>query len=116
MTSQLDLNEIRRQLEEERERLLEKVRVRNGNDSTGAGRNPNRTDLASDYLARERRTALLSMEQKMLAQIDEALQRLEDGTYGRCESCGEPIPPERLEALPYATLCVICQERSSSSS
>ena len=42
--------------------------------------------------------------------IDEALQRLEKGTYGSCEECDEEIPAARLQALPFATLCVTCQE------
>ena len=46
---------------------------------------------------------------KLERQIEAALQRLDAGTYGVCERCGQPIPPRRLEALPYATLCVACQ-------
>lgn len=45
-----------------------------------------------------------------LGVIDNALQRLELGSYGVCESCGEPIPEERLEAMPFATTCVECTE------
>jgi len=41
--------------------------------------------------------------------ITETLQRIADGTYGRCEECDEPIPPARLKAIPTATLCVPCQ-------
>ena len=41
--------------------------------------------------------------------IDEALEKLNEGTYGICESCGDPIHAERLEALPYATRCITCQ-------
>jgi DnaK suppressor protein len=45
----------------------------------------------------------------LLSSIDAALARIEDGTYGRCERCGEPIAEERLEALPYATRCIECK-------
>lgn len=44
-----------------------------------------------------------------LATIENALARLEDGSYGTCAECGSDIPPRRLEALPFATLCVQCQ-------
>jgi DnaK suppressor protein len=44
-----------------------------------------------------------------LAHIDAALRRIEDGTYGSCENCGKPISPERLEAMPWATLCIDCK-------
>jgi len=45
----------------------------------------------------------------LLASIESALARLDDGTYGRCERCGQPISEERLEALPYATRCIECK-------
>ena len=43
-----------------------------------------------------------------IADIEAALRRIDDGTYGRCEGCGRPIAPERLEAIPHARLCVAC--------
>ena len=53
----------------------------------------------------------MSVERLTLAaqRITETLQRIADGTYGRCEECDEPIPPARLKAIPTATLCVPCQ-------
>ncbi|HET9317416.1 MAG TPA: TraR/DksA C4-type zinc finger protein [Vicinamibacteria bacterium] len=53
---------------------------------------------------------LMEMQADTCRRIDEALQRLEKGTYGRCEECDEEIPPARLQALPFATLCLTCQE------
>jgi DnaK suppressor protein len=47
----------------------------------------------------------------VVRQINDALARIADGTYGTCESCGATISPQRLEALPYATLCISCAER-----
>jgi DnaK suppressor protein len=47
----------------------------------------------------------------VLQEIDEALERIEAGTYGVCAVCGEPIPDERLEAVPYATLCIADKRR-----
>jgi DnaK suppressor protein len=47
----------------------------------------------------------------VLAEIDTALERIENGTYGTCANCGTEIPEERLEALPYATLCIDCKRR-----
>ena len=71
--------------------------------------NPDRTDLSWDYTAHDAKLALLSLEKKTLAQIESAMQRLETGSYGKCVQCGAGIDPERLEVLPYATLCVSCQ-------
>ena len=47
----------------------------------------------------------------MVERINEALEKINEGTYGICESCGDPIRPERLEALPYATRCIKCQRK-----
>ena len=49
-----------------------------------------------------------------LADVERALEKLEDGTYGICDSCGEPIGEERLEAIPWATLCISCARVRSS--
>jgi RNA polymerase-binding transcription factor DksA len=50
-----------------------------------------------------------------VAEIDQALERLDAGTYGRCVSCGRPIPDERLAAVPWAALCVPCSARPGKS-
>lgn len=49
---------------------------------------------------------------KQLANVDRALQHIEDGTYGTCENCGQPIQPARLEARPASILCIDCKTRS----
>jgi DnaK suppressor protein len=54
---------------------------------------------------------LLSHEVAMLAEIDAALARIKDGSYGTCMRCGDPIPPARLDAQPTARFCLACQER-----
>lgn len=61
------------------------------------------TAMAVDRLSQ---VAVHDKLQVMLADIDRALAKVEDGTYGTCDACGEPIPEGRLEALPWATLCV----------
>jgi RNA polymerase-binding transcription factor DksA len=68
------------------------------------GPNPDHFDLAQAQITREQRAATL-------AQIEIALQRLDDGTYGQCAQCGEWIEPGRLSVLPYASLCVRCQAK-----
>ncbi|GGJ45365.1 TraR/DksA family transcriptional regulator [Streptomyces brasiliensis] len=50
---------------------------------------------------------------QVLQQIDEAFDRVEDGTYGTCLGCARPVPAERLEILPYTPFCVACQRHSS---
>lgn len=107
------LDQIREDLEKEREHLLERIEQAEGRTVRPAGGNPSRSDLSTDYASKDRTTALLSMDRKTLEQVEDALQRLENGTYGKCERCGDQIPHERLEILPYATLCVKCQEETA---
>ena len=68
-------------------------------------------ELGSDNYDQELTLNLLGSERDTLDQIDGALKRIEDGSFGRCEECGEPIPRPRLEAIPYATECVRCASR-----
>jgi len=68
-------------------------------------------DAGSDAYDRDFALNLLSQEQDALYEIDEALKRIEDGTYGVCEVSGEEIPEARLEAIPFARLTVECQEK-----
>ncbi len=58
---------------------------------------------------RERDLALSAQALSAVEEIDRALAKLDAGTYGTCEQCGQPIPKARLKALPYATLCVACK-------
>jgi RNA polymerase-binding transcription factor DksA len=60
---------------------------------------------------RARVSALLAHAEHQLADLEAAHGRLQGGTYGRCEQCGQPIGPERLEALPTAASCVSCASR-----
>ena len=66
-------------------------------------------DMAADTYDRELSMNIASSEQEILYQIDEALKRLDDGTFGVCQQCSKPITVSRLKALPYASLCINCQ-------
>ena len=66
-------------------------------------------DAGSDAYDRDFALSLLSQEQDALYEIDEALKRVEVGTYGKCEMSGKPIPRARLEAIPFARFTVECQ-------
>lgn len=68
-------------------------------------------DAGSDAYDRDFALNLLSQEQDALYEIEEALKRIEDGTYGICEMSGQAIPVARLEAIPFARLTVECQEQ-----
>ena len=90
-------------LKEARE-TLQHLQDENQNHPDLADRASSETDRSIELRARDR-------QRKLIAKIDAALQRIEDGTYGYCEDTGEPISLKRLEARPIATLSVEAQER-----
>ncbi len=66
-------------------------------------------DMSSDTYERELSMNIISSEQQVLYQIDEALKRIDEGTYGMCQQCNTPILLSRLKAVPYASMCIACQ-------
>jgi DnaK suppressor protein len=66
-------------------------------------------DTATETYDRELDYTLEENSEHVLQEIEAALKRIEEGTYGICTNCGKQIPEERLEALPWATLCIECQ-------
>lgn len=66
-------------------------------------------DLSADTYERELSMGIVSSEQELLYEIDDALKRFSDGGYGVCQQCNRPISLRRLKAVPYASLCVSCQ-------
>ena len=69
-------------------------------------------ETATATLGREIDYTLGENSEQVLAEIDAALKRIEDGTYGTCINCGAEIPVARLEAQPWASLCIDCKRRS----
>lgn len=68
-------------------------------------------DIGSDNFEQEFTLSLMQSEEGTLGQIEASLERIEDGTYGQCEECGSRIPKTRLNAIPYAILCVKCAQQ-----
>ncbi len=68
-------------------------------------------DVATDNYDREFSLGLADKEQNLLHRIDAALEKIENGTYGECETCEKKISKVRLKAVPYAELCIPCQEK-----
>lgn len=68
-------------------------------------------DTATETVDREIDYTLEASDGRLLTAIDSALNRIEDGTYGTCVNCGAQIAPERLEAMPWATLCIDCKRK-----
>jgi len=117
--SALDTQHFRERLEDERRRVL----VAN---ETAPTENPGSIsdeteeltyqdnhlgDVATATFDREMASTLEENSTHVLAAIDEALARIEEGTFGVCQRCGNPIAEERLEALPWAILCIDCKRK-----
>ncbi|GAA1613911.1 MULTISPECIES: TraR/DksA family transcriptional regulator [Kribbella] len=111
-----ELAELRSELEGEVEHLKEEIHeaeqeivglFRDGSD--GAGND--QADVGSTTLERYHELTLANNARDMLNQIEFALNRIDDGTYGVCENCGNAIGKGRLQAFPRATLCISCKER-----
>jgi len=66
-------------------------------------------DLGTDTMEREKAYYFATRENKLLARIDQALGRVQNGGFGDCLNCGQPISRERLEAVPHAVLCITCK-------
>jgi len=69
-------------------------------------------DAAADSVQDELNSQLIEVEARELNAIDEAIARMEQGTYGHCDGCGKSIPLTRLRAVPYATDCIECRRAS----
>ena len=72
-----------------------------------------REEEATESLEFEKRLALEKQIRDQLAEVEHALHKVEEGTYGLCDICGQPIDPARLEALPQASLCLSCKAKQS---
>ena len=112
MTTQFNL--LRSRLESEHKRLIGeleqlKASARPANERREGSPFGKREEEATETLELETRLALEKRVRDQLADIEHALSKFEDGTYGLCDSCGQPIDPARLEALPQANLCLSCK-------
>ncbi len=96
------LRGVIREIEEEREE------VRLSETSSERSPDPNTAEGGSLAFELEKELSVAKNAEDLLAKVDEAIGRIEEGSYGNCVDCGKAIPVARLDALPYATLCVEC--------
>jgi DnaK suppressor protein len=108
----VDFELLRHRLEDERERLIERLETycqavvqQDGNG------HKSEDEAATESLDSWKQMALEKGLRVQMADIEHALHKIKEGTYGLCDICGQPIAPERLEALPWANLCLSCKTR-----
>lgn len=121
MSTAIDTAQFRRLLIEKRGAVVEaleylhKENPRSLEEETGelvsGSADQHLADTATETVDREIDYTLEASDGRLLQAIDEALGRIEAGTYGTCVNCGAQIAPERLEAMPWATLCIECKRR-----
>lgn len=111
METKRDLKEIKMQLEEQLNELLDLAELKEEAIGRGSGSNPDRSSLSQSYSSRQIALAIQDKNTNMIKKIQRALERIETGDYGVCQSCGGSISLERLAALPYAASCIKCKTR-----
>ena len=106
-----DFSAYRERLEKQRADILSMYQndVRAGQESTDEG-TEDIVDRANNSYNRELMFSLSDTERQLMLEVDKALERIEDGSYGRCANCGTEIAEKRLEAVPWARHCIDCQE------
>ena len=105
---------LRSRLESEQERLnheLEQLKasIRPADERREGSPFGKREEEATEAMELETRLEMERGIRGQISAVEHALSKFEDGTYGLCDNCGQPIPPERLEALPQASLCLNCK-------
>jgi DnaK suppressor protein len=109
-----DIAKFKKRLEEMRAQLTQSLKGSTAEVKTpdeGTGYSQHQADQGTDDFDRTISLEVTSREYTLLRQIDRALEKIEDGTYGYCDVTGEEIPLPRLEAVPYATMTVKAQEK-----
>ena len=114
--TQAELDEVLTELHDQRGHSLEVLTAQEAEltglmRDAGDGAGQDQADMGATSFERDHELTVLTSERDKLAQIERALERIADGSYGICESCGEPIGKMRLMAFPRATLCMTCKQR-----
>ena len=114
--SKAELAAVMAELHEQRSHSVEVLEAQEADltgllRDSGDGAGQDQADLGATSFERDQELTVLNHEREKVAQIGRALARIDDGTYGVCESCGNPIGKMRLMAFPRATLCMTCKQR-----
>jgi DnaK suppressor protein len=111
-----DLRQLTTRMRRDAAAMTDQIREGSGGQAGGGLSNApmHLGDMGTDEYLQDLNATLLENEEFLTSEISEAFDRIEDGTFGICESCGKPIPTERLDAIPYARRCTPCAEASDS--
>lgn len=114
MLSEQRMQRNRKRLEEERARLESELSRMGAamDERERPGYGTHMADNATEVFEQAKNLAVYQRLRHTLSLVKRALEKMDKGTYGICEQCGDAIDPARLKALPYATLCMSCQARA----
>ena len=107
-----DLKAIRQQLDSQ---LKKAGSSREAGDSIRIQQLADPLDMTQEALARDMAVQILDRESRLARRLRSAIERVDDGSYGICLECEEQIAPKRLKAIPWAELCISCQDRADAS-
>lgn len=110
-----NLNHVRAKLEAEKKRFQEELNQLNSPRDSDERREGSpfgkREEEATESMELEKRLALENKLEALIAEVDRAINKMDAGTYGKCDICNQAIDPARLEALPQAIMCVSCRQK-----
>ena len=104
----VEMSHLKQLLLDERQEVMEALETFGLSRNTDGGYDPNFADISQVTAEKGEADALVQPLKETLVEIDDALNRIEDGTYGLCMKCGKEIPLERLEAVPRTKYCTPC--------
>jgi len=109
---QRELDRFREQLHDAKKSIIYRVQQAeiDGRETNAEGMAQDLADRAANAYTKELLFSKSSTDRQLLQMIEEALERIDEGTFGECENCEEPIGSRRLNAVPWARLCIACQE------
>ncbi len=110
----IDMQRVRTRLEAKQAELQHEIAGLISEEASSARQGQGVEDVgetAQTFQEVQMEESILQNLRHLLADVEEALKRLQEGTYGRCLSCGQPIPEQRLEAIPWAVRDVACEEQ-----
>jgi DnaK suppressor protein len=112
-------NQIRARLEAEKKRILDELNQLNNSRTIDDRREGSpfgkREEEATESMELEKRLALENRLNSLLTEVERALKKMDEGTYGKCDMCHSVIDPARMEALPQAILCLNCRQKLKAS-
>lgn len=106
------LKKFKEKLEEKKESLVDAVQRNEayGREANVEVETMDTGDKASSSYTKEFMFSRSNTDRRVLKMIQDAMERMEEGTYGECANCGKPVEPKRLEAVPWTPYCIACQE------